>query len=124
MEKTKKQKARKEQRMKKYWRRVCVCVICLGLLGLAGPEVETASAGKLTLPSWAQEAKAPVDWFDWGMDFRARMERFPNAIDRPPGRTDPIGEWYRLRTRGPSRKGSGGQPGCSAPQPRAPVGKA
>jgi len=85
--------------MKKYWRRACICVICLGLLVLFGAPVETALAGKLTLPEWAEKAKNPVPWLDWGMDFRARMERFPNAIDRTPGSTDPIGEWYRLRTR-------------------------
>ncbi|MBN2467254.1 MAG: alginate export family protein [Deltaproteobacteria bacterium] len=85
--------------MRVHWRGVLILLVCGGLLGLGGPTCKPALAGKRTLPAWAQEAKQPVPWFDWGMDFRARLERFPNVIDRTPGSTDPIGEWYRLRTR-------------------------
>jgi len=51
------------------------------------------------LPEWANEIKAPCEYFDWGADLRVRDERFPDAIDRDPSAEDPIRQWMRIRTR-------------------------
>lgn len=73
---------------------VMVGVVCLGTLVPAGWAADQAD-----WPQYLKDLKKPNQFTEWGFDLRFRNEEFPNAIDRNPYNNDPLGEWYRIRSR-------------------------
>lgn len=61
--------------------------------------LDTGRAEQPDWPDYLKKTKKPNEFVEWGWDLRIRDERFPDAIDRNPYKSDPIREWIRIRSR-------------------------